>query len=101
MPRPIGARIREVCEIVEAIGPSCPNDIWPWTENETSLDQIATYMKRAEKLGLMTSAGQKPVIYNIVDNWRDKMNEKRPYTYRPKPVYRAISAVNSVWSMAA
>jgi hypothetical protein len=101
MPRPIGARIREVCEIVEAIGPSCPNDIWPWTEKVIEKSNLSKYLQRAVSLGLMTAKGQRPVIYGVVDNWRDKMNEKRPYTYRPKPVYQAIPSVNSVWSMAA
>lgn len=101
MPRPIGARIRELCEILEQIGPSCPNDIWPWTEKVLEKSNLSKYLQRAVSLGLMTAHGQRPVVYATVDNCREKMNEKRPYTYRPKPVYRDIPAINSVWSMAA
>lgn len=74
--RPIGARIREVCETLEKTGPSTAQQI-----SEICLIvvfNVQKYCVRAVGHGLLTcDHTQKPPVYAVVPTWKKKI-DKRP-----------------------
>ena len=85
MPRPIGARIREVCEILEAIGPSPIADIWPWTTEGQNRNQTQRYLNRAMSHALIRKDGD---AYIIRPNWRENL--------APTPSKYTVDAIRNV-----
>lgn len=87
MPRPIGQRIRQACEMVEMYGP-CGYSV---ISSETGIPRAnaSKYCIRAVALGLMTvqkpgKRGQKHnfAIYSVVPGWREKLGVERPIQRR-------------------
>lgn len=114
--RPIGARIQEVCEIVESIGPST------YTQVRVRMDGIVQhnahkYCSRAVGLGFMTvqrsAPGEafKPVQFTIIEGWRRLLDRQattciaRVAEVKPVKAVPVVASrwagVASVWGMAA
>lgn len=103
MPRPIGQRIRQACEIVETYGP-CGYAVIS-TETGIVATNASKYCVRAVNLGLMTvekpgKRGHKNnfAIYTVAPNWREKVGtQKRD---KPQPViHRVTTAINFVFNL--
>lgn len=105
MPRPIGQRIRQACEIVEMYGP-CGYAIIS-TETGIVATNASKYCVRAVNLGLMTvdkpgKRGQKSnfAIYSVVPGWRDKLAAKKKLIDKPRPVIQeAKTAISFVFNL--
>lgn len=103
MPRPIGQRIRQACEIVEMYGP-CGYAIIS-TETGIVATNASKYCVRAVNLGLMTvqkpgKRGQKSnfAIYSVVPGWRDKIGtEKREK--QKKVIHRVATGISFVFNL--
>ena len=94
--RRIGNRIREVCELLERLGPCGRTEV----ADEMDLDRhgVSMYFTRAEIYGLIVKNGRD---YTVVENWRDlagPVAKQRP-TVKPKP--QPIRRVSSVWELGA
>ena len=105
--RPVGERVKEVCEIVEACGPCDYKLVSAWTEPGV-LHNTHKYCNRAVELGLMTvvtfpRAARTNAQFSIVPNWRAVFASlsKQPIV-RVAAVKRSRwQGVSSVWGMAA
>lgn len=68
--RPIGAKVITVAEIVERLGgrqrAAAVADEMPG-ENVTNVHK---YLRRAVSYGLMTSHSTRPMVFEVVDDWR-------------------------------
>ena len=100
MPRPIGQRIRQACEIVEMYGP-CGYAVIS-TETGIVPTNASKYCVRAVNLGLMTvdkpgKRGQKSnfAIYSVVPGWRDKLAAKKKLIDKPRPIIQEAKTVIS------
>ena len=73
--RPVGARVKEACEIVEACGPCDYKLVSVWMEPGV-LHNTHKYCNRAVELGLMTVVTTAPsdhinAQFSIVPTWRE------------------------------
>ena len=124
--RPVGERVKEACEIVEACGPCDYKLVSVWMEPGV-LHNTHKYCNRAVELGLMTVVTTAPsdhinAQFSIVPNWREVLArlakqpivrvatvKKRAPKIEPRPVLRRVpqeqqsrwAGVSSVWGMAA
>ena len=103
--RPVGARIREVLEIAEARGHANTTEIRLAMKGGVESANVGKYCSRAVGLGLLTAdRTQHPIVYRVVEGWRDSVDARPPSRRRPAPVaapapIRPWRMVNSVFSM--
>jgi hypothetical protein len=123
--RPVGERVKEACEIVEACGPCDYKLVSVWMEPGV-LHNTHKYCNRAVELGLMTVVTFPPEAranaqFSIVPHWRAVFSSlskqpivrvakvKRAPKTQPRLVPRRApqqkqsrwAGVSSVWGMAA
>lgn len=92
MGRKVGARIREVLEIVEA-GAVTKDQILCRMTQPVSRDNLGTYCSRAVDMGLLAADSRtSPARYSVVPGWRAKADRQ---TRQPAP------CVNSVFALGA
>jgi len=104
----VGARILEVCEILEELGPLFSGDIakaMALTENGTN-SNAGKYCSRAVKMGLATvvkaQGGYNYNIYTVCENWRDSIKPKNTRKAQPAPVRKGMfSFVSSIFQVGA
>lgn len=77
--RPIGARIRQMLEILEQAGPLPYRDIAAWMPGVHHTN-VNKYCHRAEAMGLVTKHAK---LFEAMPNWRDLMKIK-PLRATPK-----------------
>jgi hypothetical protein len=95
--RPIGLRIREVLEVLDRIGPARSGQVIPHMGNTSAKDDPGSYMKRAVALGLAKKVEDYPATYQVVPDWRKKLERHGEKT--PESVsYRGQAS--SVWDYA-
>lgn len=100
---PIGARITEVCEIVEAHG-IC---ISPYIREIMGVTSsgAATYLSRAVGLRLLTvDRTTRPHEYRVIDGWREIVRTNhlsKTRKPRPQPIEVRRPLVNSVFNFGA
>jgi hypothetical protein len=109
--RPIGARIREVLSIVEAMGSATVIQVRPRLSGGVEHSNAAKYCSRAVGLGLMTvDRDKKPMVFTPVDGWRQLIEEREaaePVAEEPRPTGEETVAIarrtqpNSVFALAA
>lgn len=101
MSAPIGKQIRAMLSASERIGYPAPAGV---LAASVSLDLIPTtctrICRRAVEYGLMTVDETKPLTFQAVEDWRDKLTRpiSRRYPATPKAMPKRI--INSVWSLA-
>ena len=105
--RPVGARVKEACEIVEACGPCDYKLVSAWMEAGV-LHNTHKYCNRAMELGLMTvetfpNDARANAQFSIVPNWRAVLARlsKQPIVRVAKVKKSRWFGVSSVWGMAA
>lgn len=109
--RPIGARIREVLSVVEAMGSATFIQVRPRLSGGVEHSNAAKYCSRAVGLGLMTvDRDKKPMVFTPVDGWRQLIEEREaaePVAEEPHPTSDETVAIarrtqpNSVFALAA
>lgn len=109
--RPIGARIREVLSVVEAMGSATVIQVRPRLSGGVEHSNAAKYCSRAVGLGLMTvDRDKKPMVFTPVDGWRQLIEEREaaePVAEEPRPTSDETVAIarrtqpNSVFALAA
>lgn len=109
--RPIGARIREVLSIVEAMGTATVSQVRPRLTGGVEHSNAARYCSRAVGLGLMTvDRDKKPMVFTPVNGWRQLIEEREaaePVAKEPRQTGDETVAIarrtqpNSVFALAA
>lgn len=106
MGRPVGNRIRQVLEVVDAAGPSTVREILPRLVG-VEVTNASKYCRRAVALGLMQAAGeQRPARYAAAPGWRERL---APRKHRTKSITQPAPAAgvtqksppNSVFALGA
>lgn len=95
MSRPVGSRLREVCNIVEQLGRCRPIQIAKYTN--CSPEAVRVYCTRGFDKGLLTREGCE---YRTVPGWRQILNEPVP-AVRIVPEYVPRRHVLDSWLTAA
>lgn len=111
----VGARIIEVCEILEEIGPSGSGDVVKAMEptqdgNKARNDNAGKYCSRAVVMGLLT-VDKSPIgnrshyaIFTVAPDWRERIKGKPKATPKPppKPKLKSVfSFASSIFSIGA
>ena len=102
--RPIGARIRQICEVLEKTGPLVTKEICARLPN-IEQSNAGKYCSRAVGLGLMTvnRVHAHRSYYAIVDNWRELIEQRRTTKpiKPPRPLKRISrwDGVSSIFQM--
>ena len=105
--RPVGARIREVLEITEARGAANTTEIRLAMKGYVESANVGKYCSRAVGLGLLTAdRTQHPIVYRVVDGWREAIDARPPSRRRPEPKpqptpQRTWRMANSVFALGA
>lgn len=105
--RPVGARIREVLEITEARGQANTTEIRLAMKGCVESANVGKYCSRAVGLGLLTAdRTQYPIVYRVVDGWREAIDARPPSRRRPEPKpqptpQRTWRMANSVFALGA
>lgn len=102
--RPIGNNIRQVCLIVEAIGPCRSAEIWPRMVSKNAAEYAWRYCQRAVEYGLMTAdKSLRQHIFTIVPEWRELLNDpaRRPVKAKPAPSRYEAHHLQSIWNQGA
>ena len=88
--RPIGLRIRQVCETLQITGPSSAKQVAEVCQ--TSVFNTKKYCDRAVGHGLLTcDAGRKPQLYDVVPDWHKKVDKpKHTASITPPPQPNAL-----------
>lgn len=74
--RPIGLRIREVCETLEQTGPSTARQVSEICQ--TVVFNTKKYCDRAVSHGLLTcDLSCRPPVYEVVPGWQKKIDKRR------------------------
>lgn len=97
--RPVGARIREVLEITEARGQANTTEIRLAMNGYVESANVGKYCSRAVGLGLLTAdRTQHPIVYRVVEGWREAIDARPPSRRRPEP--KPQPAPQRTWRMA-
>lgn len=105
--RPIGNRIREVLEITEQRGAANTTEIRLAMKGHVESANVGKYCSRAVGLGLLTAdRTQHPIVYRVVEGWRQEIDARPPSRRRPEPKPqptppRAWRMANSVFALGA
>ena len=98
--RPVGERIRAICEHLEAIGPAGMSTLRPAMQ-DVERSNLGKYCSRGVGLGLLTvkyieGARENRHVWAVVPGWREMIEKRR--TTRTKPVYQAKPARQTGWT---
>jgi hypothetical protein len=108
----VGARIIEVCEILEELGPSGIGAVRPHldaSKREMTPHDASQFCRQATDMGLLTAEippGGKYKVYTVKPDWRERMKEKRPPVnmgrkVRPTPNSGMFSFAASIFQVGA
>ena len=104
--RPVGNHIRNICAVIEEIGPAGARDLQPHLP-EIEASNMAKYCSRAVGLGMMTRAMAKRgevkySVFDVVPGWEVIAGQRRTPKLKPMPELFKSSwqGVNSVFSIA-
>lgn len=107
--RPVGERVREICEILNVEGPMGMSDLlffMPHVERSN----LGKYCSRGVGLGLLTverktGARENRHVWSVVPGWREMIEQRRTTRLKPiepKPAKQTRwSGVSSVFGMGA
>ena len=107
--RPVGRHIRNICAVLEAIGPASGRALLVHID-DIDKTNISKYCSRGVGLGLITcKVGKSRIgnanVYTVVTGWREIADKRRTTKLDPMPqparVRSAWQGVNSVFSIAA
>jgi hypothetical protein len=94
---PIGARIRQVCEMLEEHGPINARQLYA-LDQQMTLNNITKYARRAVVHGFTTiDRSTWPHTYAVLPDWRQTVDERGERS--AVPVLRR--RVSSVWELGA
>lgn len=101
MGRKVGARIREVLEIVEA-GAKTKPEIRQRMNPSADPQHVGMYCSRAVGLGLMTVDRRKfPMEFRVVSHWRALVAESGAVNPAVHKSRHSFQGVNSVFALGA
>lgn len=88
--RPIGLRIRQVCETLQIAGPSTAKQVAEMCQ--ASVFNTKKYCDRAVGHGLLTcDASRKPTLYETVPDWHKKVDKRQhSFAITPPPQPNAL-----------